>query len=218
MELDSQAIMAVEPNVQGLPFGSGGNGGWLPWFIVVPVQLASMFWELGVVAIVTLPFWSVVATIATLDWLLDWVFLLTIGLICRPCAGLFIWVINIAMIPFMLVGWGQRFFLETFGLVIDGWMMLFKFSGCYLRFGHHCWWTPRWKHRSMRTAFDIPYMIASGESLKDVLIDFMTPPTIENNKDFLAVRAANRAPLLNLLPGYSQASTIYRVVSENFDF
>jgi hypothetical protein len=177
-----------------------------------------MFWEFGVIGIVTLPFWSVVASIATLDWLVDWVFLLTIGLICKPCAGLFIWIINIAMIPFMLVGWVQRFFLETFGLVIDGWMLAFNFSGCYLMFGHHCWWTPAPWHRSMRTAFDIPYMIASGESLKDVLIDFMTPPTIESNEEFLAVRAANRAPLLNLLPGFSQASTIYRVVSENFDF
>jgi len=103
MEFDNQSMM--EPTVQGLPFGNGGNGGWLPWFVVVPVQIASMFFELGVVGIVSLPFWSAIALLATLDFLLDFVFLFTIGLICKPCAGIFIWAINILMIPFLILAW-----------------------------------------------------------------------------------------------------------------
>lgn len=216
MAVDSPVVLAHEDD-GGLPYGSGGSGGLLPWYIVVPVQLVAMFWELGVVAIVTLPWWSILASIATLDWILDWVFLFTIGLICRPCAGLFIWILNILMLPFMIWGYIQRFFLETFGLIIDGWMLAFNFSGCYFIFGHHCWHTPRSKHRNMRTLWDIPLMWVdpSIDNLKALVL----PTTEEMTQDeFLQVRAANRQPLLNILPVYSQAMSIYGLLKENIDF
>ena len=212
--------MAVdEPMVQGIPYGSGGDGGWLPWFVVIPVQLASMVWELGVVAIVTLPFWSILASIATLDWILDWVFLFTVGLVCKPCAGLFIWILNILMLPLMILGYVQRLYYETFGLVIDGWLLLFNFSGCYWKFGHHCWHTPRMKHRNMRTLFDIPLLIATGETddLIGIIVDAVTPPDISSSDEFREVRAAHRQPLLEALPGYRMFSTLHYYVSENID-
>ena len=212
-------MAADEPMVQGIPYGSGGDGGMLPWFVVIPVQLASMVWELGVVAIVTLPFWSILATFATLDWILDFVFLYTIGLVCKPCAGIFIWVLNILMLPLMILGYVQRLYYETFGLVIDGWLLLFKFSGCYWKFGHHCWHTPRAKHRNMRTFFDIPLLIITGEgNIVDAIIEAVTPPEISNSGEFREVRAAYRQPLLEALPGYNMFSTLHYYVTENIEF
>ena len=146
--------------------------------MVVPVQLAAVAWELGVVGIVTFPWWSIIVVIATVDWIIDWVFLLTIGLVCKFCAGIFIWVINIAMIPLMILAWVQRAFLETFSFIIDGWMLVFNWSGCYLNIGRHCWLTPAPWNRNMRTAFDLPWMIAGGESLWGSLVIIMTPPVI----------------------------------------
>ena len=213
-------MAADEPMVQGIPYGSGGDGGMLPWFVVIPVQLASMVWELGVVAIVTLPFWSILATFATLDWILDFVFLYTIGLVCKPCAGIFIWVLNILMLPLMILGYVQRLYYETFGLVIDGWLLAFKFSGCYWKFGHHCWHTPRAKHRNMRTLFDIPLLIATGETddLVSVIIEAVTPPEISSSGEFREVRAAHRQPLLEALPGYNMFTTLHYYVTENIEF
>ena len=212
-------MAADEPMVQGIPYGSGGDGGMLPWFVVIPVQLASMVWELGVVAIVTLPFWSILATFATLDWILDFVFLYTIGLVCKPCAGIFIWVLNILMLPLMILGYVQRLYYETFGLVIDGWLLAFKFSGCYWKFGHHCWHTPRAKHRNMRTFFDIPLLIITGEgNIVEAIIEAVTPPEISNSGEFREVRAAYRQPLLEALPGYNMFSTLHYYVTENIEF
>ena len=158
----------------------------LPWFVVIPVQLLSMFWELGVVAIVTLPFWSILASFAIVDWILDWVFLYTVGLVCRPCAGIFIWILNILFLPLMILGYVQRLYYETFGLVIDGWMLAFKFSGCYWIFGHHCWHTPRPKHRNMRTLWDIPLLWWNGDinSLGEEIIRSVTPPVVESSDEF----------------------------------
>ena len=192
------------------------RGGLLPWFLVVPVQLAALFWELGVVAILTLPWWSIIASFALLDWALDWVFLLTLGLFCKPCAGLFIWVLNIAMLPIMLLGWVQRFFYESFGLIIDGWLLIFGFSGCFWKFGHHCWHTPRMKHRKLATFFDIPLLFSepSIDNLKALIL----PPDIDSKEEFLQVRSAHRQTLLSFLPGYSRATTIYSLLKENLDF
>ena len=222
MVLDSPEInMIEEPTVQGGPpgFGGYGDGGMLPWFVVVPVQLASLVWELGVVAIVTLPWWSMVASIALLDFILDWVFLFTIGMVCKPCASIFIWLLNIAMIPFMLIGYFQRLYYEIFGAVIDGWLLAFKFSGCFWIFGHHCWFTHKGRHTKARTAFDIPLLNAlTSANLLDAIKEAMTPVEIEDNRHFLEVRAANREPLLRLLPGYNELDTIYHLVSENVNF
>ena len=212
MEIDSQVITMNEPTVQsGLLFE-------LPWYVVVPVQIAAFAWEFGVVSMITLPWWSIIAAFASIDWLLDWVFLFTIGLVCNFCAGIFIWVINIAMIPLLIAAWVQRAFLETFGLIIDGWMLVFNWSGCYLNIGKHCWFTPAPWNRSMRTAFDLPFMIAGGDSLWDSLVTIMTPPDIKDKTQFLAVRAAHRSNLWAAIPGVGPANAIYEALSEHFDF
>merc|ERR1712038_137588 len=84
-------MIPEEQNLVIFPSGAGvDKEKGLPVFIVVIIQLLAFLWEFGVVAIVMLPWWSILFSIALLDWSLDWVFL---GLFfwCKFCAGIFIW-------------------------------------------------------------------------------------------------------------------------------
>jgi len=110
--------------------------GMIPIYVIIPFQILSGIWKGLAIGIVALPWWLILASVATVDWILDWVFLFTFGIFCRPCAGFFIWVLNIAFLPFTVWGWLMRLMLETFGLFIDGWMLPFGLSGCYLNWGH----------------------------------------------------------------------------------
>ena len=139
--------------------------GLLPLYVVIPVQILSGIWKALVIAIVALPWWLILATLAAVDWILDWVFLLTFGLFCVPCAGFFIWGLNIALLPFTIWGWLMRIFLETFGLFIDGWLLLFKGNGCFLLWGHNCWFKPE---TNLRTVLDIPLFFSD-----DIKTSFM---------------------------------------------
>ena len=127
------------------------------------MQLLEFVWKFGVVSIVILPWWSMLVSIAVFDWLLDWVFL-GIFYWCGYCAGFFIWIINIALLPFTVWGMLQRLYLEVFSLMIDGWMLFFGGSGCFLRYGHHCWFTSRFKDKDVRGYMDIPWMISRIDS------------------------------------------------------
>jgi len=166
----------------------------MPWWIVVPVQLAAAAWELHVVAMVTLPFWVIMVGLTTFDWLLDWVWL---GLFfwCKFCAGFFIWLVNIAFLPFHILGWLMRARLETYGFIVDGWMLFIKGSGCYLRFGKHCWFNKRAKDRNMRTYWDIP-LLFDGDSIKSLFM----PPQLEHYSDVRKVGAEKRQILWEVMP------------------
>ena len=133
------------------------RGGWLPSFVVIPVLMAAWVWKMLAVATVWLPGYVAIFSIALVDWIIDVAVFLTFGWWCKPCAGLIIWPINLAMIPFMILGWIQRFWLETFSFVVDGWMLLFGFSGCYMRIGNHCYLNAKRKERNMYKKFDIPW-------------------------------------------------------------
>ena len=206
----------IDQNLVIFPSGAGvdRNKG-LPAGIVVIVQLLAFLWEFGVVAIVMLPWWSILFSIALLDWSLDWVFL---GLFfwCKFCAGIFIWTINIAMIPFMIWGWLQRAYLETFGLIVDGWMLIFNFSGCYLRFGRHCWYVKRAKYRNMRTLWDIPIMHTDPNIQS--LAASITSPTVTNKEEFLQMRRQNRRLLTDALPGSALFNLAYDAINDIIDF
>ena len=159
------------------PIVEEGRGG-LPVWIVLPVQLAALIWELGVVAIVTLPWWSVIAFFAVADWVLDWVFLLTIGWWCGFCSGIFIWTLNILHLPITILGWIQRFYYETFGLLIDGWLLIFNFSGCYLFLGRHCWTKGGFPgFLNPNTFLDIPFLTTDREqSFVENMKQLVVPP------------------------------------------
>ena len=179
--------------------------GLLPLWVVIPVQILSAIWKGGVIAIVALPWWLILATFASIDWVLDWVFLFTFGLFCVPCAGFFIWALNIAMLPLTIWGWLMRFMLETFGLVIDGWMLLLRGSGCYLNWGHQCWFK---KDRSLRHVLDIPLFftqpgdqpVLGVDDIKEAFFKLITPPKLVNASDILHSRRQNRKNLLSAVP------------------
>lgn len=140
------------------------DGGGLPAWIVYPVQFVAFLWELHIIVIVTFPWWIFLATVATVDWILDWVWLGLFGWWCMPCAGVFIWVMNLILLPFHIMAWLQRFRLETYGLLIDGWMLIFGFSGCYLRFGNDCLFDRTLSNRNMRTYWDMPLFFSDDKS------------------------------------------------------
>ena len=177
---------------------AAGRGG-MPLWIVIPVQVLSAIWELHIVYLVTLPWWGLLVGIAAADWVLDWVWL---GLFfwCKRCAGFFIWLVNIALLPFHVFGWLMRFRLETYGAIVDGWMLFVKGSGCYLRYGKHCWFTKKWKDRNLRTYWDIP-ILSNGEGIKSLF----TPPQLTHYSEVRQVGASKRQILFDLMPHPVQA-------------
>ena len=209
-------MLPEEQNLVIFPSGAGvDRDKGLPAGIVVIFQLAAFIWEFGVVAIVMLPWWSILFSVALLDWSLDWVFL---GLFfwCKFCAGLFIWTYKLAFLPFTIWGWFQRAYLETFGLIVDGWMLIFNFSGCYLRFGRHCWYAKRAKHRNMRTYFDIPIMHTNPD-IQSLTAAF-APPTIETKEEFMQLRRQNRRLMTSALPGSFLIHAAADAINELIDF
>ena len=132
--------------------------GLVPKPVVILVQLFALVNQLITVGTVSLPIYAVLLTVAITDWLVDWVFMGLFGWWCLPCAGVFIWILNIALLPFTVIGWVHRFMLETIVLPIDGWLLLLGGSGCYLRFGHDCWSNKRVKDRTLRHFLDIPWL------------------------------------------------------------
>jgi len=160
------------------------SGGLLPWFLVIPFSLAGMVWKMGVISTVMLPWWTILSSVALVDWILDFVFLWTLGLFCTPCAGLFIWILNIAHIPFTIWGWLQRLILEIFAFPVKGWLV-FLGNGCFLRFGAECWMEGvyRIKDGNMRSYMDIPWF-TTGELLEDLKVRVL-PPQIDSAASFL---------------------------------
>jgi hypothetical protein len=174
------------------------------------VELVSFIWELHIIAIVSLPWWGLLATVALVDWLLDLVWMGLFGWWCLPCAGLFIWIFNIALLPFHLFAWLQRFRLETYGLLVDGWMLIIGGSGCYLRFGKHCLFDRTLSNRKLRTFWDMPLFFSDDEteSLGGTLKSLVAFPELKDQGDLVKVSRANRQVLLSMLPFYDEMSYV----------
>ena len=166
--------------------------GMVPIYIVIPVQILSFIWKSLAILICAMPLYFVLFAISTIDWVLDWIFLFTFGLFCIPCAGFFIWAINIAMLPFTIFGWIFRIILETFALPVDGWMLPLGLSGCYLNWGHQCWFKA---DRSLRNVLDIPLfntlVPAAGMGVDNIWVSLkrlITRPEMTKASDILHVR------------------------------
>ena len=167
--------------------------GGLPSIIVAPVLLASAVWEALAIVVVALPIWAPIWALAIADWLIDWVFVFSFGLFCKPCAAIFIWLINIVYIPFYVMALALRFITETWGLLVDGWLLAFGLSGCYMFIGKHCGLL---RPKGYRTKMDLPVLSAlmAGDSdeLWQQVKNLVTLPTIKSNAEFLQVRHENR--------------------------
>ena len=201
-----ESVDLTTPIVEGL----------LPSFVAFPFIMAGYVFKIGIVSMATLPWWSLLAAVATVDNLIDYFFLFTIGLISKKIAGIFIWLINLALLPFTVLGWIQRLVYEVFALPIDGWLV-FLGNGCFMRFGDYCWLEARGK-RSLRNYLDIPYFFDTDGSLGDLLSSLMVPPTIETQADIFRVRRANRRYLTDQIPVWRTFNEVVDTAIEHFDF
>lgn len=115
------------------------SGGMLPKSIVVIFQTLSIIWELMNMSLIALAWQLIIWAYVAFDFVTDQVIRLLIGSICAPCAWVFIWLLKIPTLPLVLLGYFFRIYFEIMGLMVDGWMLFFGGSGCFLRFGHDCW-------------------------------------------------------------------------------
>lgn len=187
----------------------------LPWWIVIPVQLLAWVWDMHVVLIITLPWWSILFAVALFDYLLDFTFWLLFGWYCSFCAGFFIWIINLVHLPFTIWGWFQRIFLEIFSFMIDGWMLFFG-SGCFIWWGNDC----RMMGWGMYWALDIPWYTSNdfgGESLVATINEKLTIPEIKEPMDFWTVREKSRAEFMSLIPVVGEIYSIVAKISQSIE-
>ena len=180
---------------------------YLPWIVVIPVQLASSAWKLLAAFIMETPFLAFFASIATVDILFDWVVAFTVGLVCRPCASMIIWAVNIVYLPFWIAAWAHHILLDTFGLFIDGWMLFFNFSGCYLFIGRHCWMQ---KGGSVWLYYKIPLLqrlFSEPKGFVGTFKELVTPPDLSGEGALLSHSLEKTKSFANINPGFS----MYRV-------
>ena len=154
---------------------------------------------------------------ALVDWTLTTLFNYSVGLFCAPCAGVLIWVFNIAFLPFWALGWMFRFMLETIGLLVDGWLLIFNFSGCYMFIGRHCGllnprFTP-WR-------FDIPILnsLGLGQGFLETIKSLTKPPEINQASDILQARHANRKNMFQGTPIMGSLLALADVVVDHISF
>ncbi len=186
------------------PHDEDSDPSYLPIYVVIPVQLASAAFKMSIAFIMETPIVGLFASLSIIDLVLDWFFLFTIGLVCRPCASLFIWIINLIYLPFWILAWVNHFFLDTMGLLVDGWMLLFNFSGCYLFIGRHCWIT---QGKSLWRYYDIPLLkklIGEPKGFKDRFMELITPPDLSGDSTLLSHALAGTSALFSATPTFSQ--------------
>ena len=154
-------------------------------------------------------------SVALVDYILDWVFWLLFGWYCEFCAGIFIWIINIAHLPFTIWGWINRILLESFGAIIDGWMLFFNWSGCVWFIGAHCWGVNSF---DMYGALDIPWFTNVEEIPTAQQLIAKVTPAATSSDEFWAIRNQQRKEFLNLSPIVRQLIQVADVAADYFDF
>ncbi len=195
-----------------------GRGG-LPAIIVAPFMLASDIMKFSMAFIANTTTVAFFSAFALVDWLLDIVFMFTLGLICRPCALLLVWIVNLAYLPIYFLAQIHRFFMETMGLIVDGWLLIFNFSGCYMFIGRHCGmfnpgFTP--------SALDIPILNALGlgdkETVWNTIKNLVKLPEMEKPSDVIKVRHGYRKQMLQAIPLVSELMNLADLVIDHIDF
>ena len=207
---DIYAVLAPAPEEEDEGFA-------LPLYVVLPVQATALLFELLALMFIGLPYFLIFFTLAAIDFILDWVFWLLFGWYCPACAGIIIWIINIAYLPFWLMAWVQRLIYETYTLPIDGWMLFFGFSGCYLFIGKHCWYTPGIWTDDYMYDMDMPLLIDT-DGFTNGFLRLVTPPAIEKGSDIIHTRRSFRKEIFGALPFFSFASSALDPLFANLDF
>ena len=113
--------------------------GWLPKWVVIPVFVLSSIWKLMVIFEFGLPVQLFFWVYSLISYLWDGMWYLIFGYWCRPCGYVFVWLWNGPTFPIFFLGWLWRLTIGVFGFMVDGWMLIFGGSGCFMRWGYDCW-------------------------------------------------------------------------------
>jgi len=165
------------------------EGGLLPAAIVFPVQLAAVAWKLAIISLIGQPIQLLIWLYILIDWVVDLAVRITLGWFCAPCAWLVIWAFKLPTFPIIFLGWFFRILVESMGLLVDGWMLFFGGSGCYLRWGHDCWFAKRFKDRRYYEIADLVIFLRNPSdffvkdptlSFSDTVHQFFNVPRVED--------------------------------------
>ena len=76
-------------------------------------------------------------------------------------AYLAIWGFKLPTMPIIIFGWAWTVLISSMAFPISGWMILFKGSGCFLRWGHNCHFPDgkRFKDRSYWEIADLAWLM-----------------------------------------------------------
>ncbi len=91
-----------------------------------------------IISLVGIPWQTIIWLYIALDFVYDLTVRLFVGNICIPCAWVFIWLWKIPTSPIILLGLAFRVLIAFMGAIVDGWMLFFGGSGCFLRWGYDC--------------------------------------------------------------------------------
>lgn len=146
-------------------------------------QIIAFFFQLHVIALVIAPWYLILLVYMFLDFLLDWIWYGIFFAWCLPCAWVFIWIFNIAFLPFTIWAFWQNFQLSLLGFVFDGFLLFFNGDGCFMHWGNNCWFAVKPEHEDNMTYLD-SIVLSSMDTFGGFLsqgIDWassqMVPPT-----------------------------------------
>lgn len=128
-----------------------------PWLRNVAQILAAIF-EFHVVFLAIFPWWVLGIGLILGDLIWDWFWYLIFFAFCKPCAYVFVWILNIPQMFIHVMYWYQRLQLELVGFIFDGWMLFIGGDGCFLRWGEDCWFARRISERDHMTYTDIVWL------------------------------------------------------------
>lgn len=130
----------------------------LPKYLRLCFQIVAMIFEFHVVFLAILPWWGMGIGLILADLIYDWFWYLIFFAWCKPCAWVFIWILNIPMLGLHLPYYYQRLQLELVGFIFDGWMVFVGGDGCFLRWGQDCWFAKRIKDKDNMTWTDLVWL------------------------------------------------------------
>ena len=134
----------------------------MPIAIVGPVLLAGLVWKMMIISLIGTGFQAFLWVYIVIDRLFDYfvrIFLGQIGFL-RPLAWLAIWAFKIPTFPIIAIGWAWTVLINVMAFPIQGWMLFFGGSGCFLRWGYNCGLGgKRLKNRSYYQIADLAWLL-----------------------------------------------------------
>ena len=114
--------------------------------------------EFHVVFLAILPWWGLGIGLILVDIVFDYFWYLIFFAFCKPCAYVFVWILNIATLFPHVMWYYQRLMLELVGFIFDFWTLFFGGDGCFLRWGQDCWFAKRIRDRDHLTYTDLVWL------------------------------------------------------------